>query len=238
MNLPEFRGARSVPIRRGPVTPLPPRTSRSGSVIWPVVQEERRTLIQDLEPLQPQQWQMPSLCSGWSIHDVLAHLVDTAKTTRSSFVHRMITARFDFDRDNALGVTRERTEDPCATLTEFRAVLRRRTGPPAALPTRLVEAFVHGEDIRRPLGISRAYPGAHIVTALNYQLKTSVKIGGGKEIAAGWRLVATDEAFTYGTGPEVRGPAIVLLLAVSGRPVNPEELSGPGAAAFLSATAK
>ncbi|MET4060977.1 uncharacterized protein (TIGR03083 family) [Arthrobacter sp. UYP6] len=238
MNLPEFRGARSVPIRRRPVNPHPPRTSRSGSVIWPVVQEERRALIQDLEPLQPQQWQTPSLCSGWSIHDVLAHLVDTAKATRSSFVHRMITARFDFDHVNALGLTRERTDDPRATLAEFRAVLRRRTGPPVALPTRLVESFVHGEDIRRPLKIARTYPGTHIVTALNYQLKTSVKIGGGKEIAEGWRLVSTDEEFAHGAGSEVRGPAIALLLAVSGRQVYPEELSGPGAAAFLSATAK
>ncbi|WGW11374.1 maleylpyruvate isomerase family mycothiol-dependent enzyme [Saxibacter everestensis] len=207
-------------------------TPRPSSTIWPVVHDERRALIQDLDALQPQQWQTASLCPDWDVHDVLAHLVDTAKATRLGFVRRMVAAGFDFDRDNAAGVARERAEDPGRTLAEFRAVLTRTSSPPAPLATRLVEAFVHGEDIRRPIGISRDYPTAHVATALRYQLKTTVKIGGGKEYAEGWRLVASDVAFEHGAGQEVRGPAIVLLLAVSGRPVEVGELTGPGAVPF------
>lgn len=214
------------------------RMSRNRSIIWPVVQDERRALAQDLETLQPDRWQTPSLCPGWTVQDVLAHLTDTAKTTPLSFVRGMIAARFDFDRANALGIAREKTAHPGAALDGFRAVQMQRTGPPVPLATRLVEAFIHGEDIRRPLGIRRTYPTPPVLTALQYQLKTTVKIGGGKEPAQGWRLVATDAAFTHGSGPEVHGPAIVLLLAVSGRPVHSREVSGPGAAAFLSATAK
>ncbi|MHA7224373.1 maleylpyruvate isomerase family mycothiol-dependent enzyme [Arthrobacter sp. RHLT1-20] len=206
--------------------------SRLGSVIWPVVHDERRALIRDLETLQPEQWQRPSPCPDWDVHDVVAHLVDTAKTTRLGFVRSMVAVGFDFDRDNAAGVARERADDPGRTLAEFRAVLTRTTGPPAPLATRLVEAFVHGEDIRRPVGISRDYPATHVITALGYQLKTTEKMGGGKERAEGWRLVASDAAFEHGTGQEVRGPAIVLLLAASGRPVAANELTGPGAAAF------
>ena len=212
-------------------------TSRTGSAIWPAVHEERRALILDLNNLSDAQWQTPSLCQGWDVHDVLAHLVDTAKVTRLGFVRRMIAARMDFDRDNAAGITRERADDPRDTLAEFRAVQARKTGPPVALATRCVEAFVHGEDIRRPLGITRRYPAGHVVTALKYQLKTSVKIGGGKELADGWRLVATDGALAHGAGPEVQGPAIVLLLAMSGRRVGADELSGPGAADFARANA-
>ncbi|WP_312178741.1 maleylpyruvate isomerase family mycothiol-dependent enzyme [Arthrobacter sp.] len=213
------------------------RPKLRGPVVWPVVEEERRALIHDLEALAPQQWQTPSLCPGWDVHDVLAHLVDTAKTTRLGFIRRMIASGFDFDRDNDAGIARERARDPRDTLTEFRAVQTRRTGPPVDLGTRLVEAFVHGEDIRRPLGITRRYPPEHVVKALQYQLRTSVKIGGGKEVAAGWRLVATDETFVHGTGPEVRGPAIVLLLAMAGRRVSAEELSGTGATDFVRANA-
>lgn len=209
-------------------------TSGAGSRIWPVVREERRALISDLEQLRPSLWQAPSLCPDWSVHDVLAHLVDTAKATRWGFVRSLVAARFDFDRANTMGVARERAEDPARTLDRFKSVQARETGPPVPLATRLVEAFIHGEDIRRPVGIHRTYPPAHVVTALKYQLKTSVNIGGGKEHAKGWRLVATDERFSHGSGPEVRGPAIVLLLAVSGRPVLPRELSGPGAEAFIS----
>ncbi|SDX25797.1 TIGR03083 family protein [Arthrobacter sp. cf158] len=207
--------------------------STSPSTVWPVVHEERRALIRDLEPLEPAQWQTPSLCAGWDIHDVLAHVIDSAKTTRLGFMRRMIAARMDFDRDNALGVEREKAGDPGKTLTQFRAVLSRTSGPPAGLATRLVEAFVHGEDIRRPLGIRRDYPAEHVATALGYQVRTTTKMGGGKEIAEGWRLIATDTAFDHGDGPAVEGPAMSLLLAVSGRPVLESELSGPGAAVFL-----
>ena len=217
---------------------FPRRTTPRGSIIWPVVYEERRALIQDLEDLPSTQWQTPSLCPGWTVQDVLAHLTDTAKTTKLSFVRGMVTAGFDFDRANASGIARERGAHSGAALAGFKAVQMRRTGPPAPLATRLVEAFIHGEDIRRPLGIRRTYPAPHVITALQYQLKTTVKMGGGKEPAEGWRLVATDAAFSHGSGPEIHGPAIVLLLAVSGRPVHSNELSGPGAEAFLSALAK
>ncbi|MEK8228663.1 maleylpyruvate isomerase N-terminal domain-containing protein [Oerskovia sp. M15] len=89
------------------------------------------------------------MCPGWDVHDVLAHLVDSAKTTRLSFVRRMVAAGFDFDRDNAIGITREGSASPRhADRVQGSTQPYRHT--PAALATRLVEAFVHGEDVRRP----------------------------------------------------------------------------------------
>jgi uncharacterized protein (TIGR03083 family) len=149
----------------------------------------------------------------------------------------MFAAGFNFDQDNAVGLAGERCADPALTLAGFRTVVTRTSTPPAALSTRLVEAFVHGEDIRRPLGIRSDYPAAHVATALEYQVRTSTKMGGGKERAAGFRLVATDTGFEHGSGDMlVRGTAISLLLAVSGRPVEADELSGDGARAFAKGT--
>ncbi|MFP7761404.1 maleylpyruvate isomerase family mycothiol-dependent enzyme [Marisediminicola sp. LYQ85] len=213
-------------------------TKASDSATWNAVHTERRALIRDLESLEPGRWTTASLCPGWDVHDVLAHLVDSAKTTRLGFVRRMLAARFDFDRDNAAGVARERTRDPGRTLDRFRSVSSSTSTPPVALATRLVEAYVHGEDIRRPLGIDSDYPPEHVATALAYQVTTSVKIGGGKELAHGWRLVATDTELVHGDGPEVRAPAIALLLAISGRPVSAAELGGPGAPAFATTITK
>lgn len=207
--------------------------SRRASTIWNVVHDERRALIGDLQDLKSGSWQLPSLCPGWDIHDVLAHLVDTAKTTRRSFIARMAAAGFDFDRDNATGVARERRATPQATLSAFHAALLLTSTPPAPIATRLVEAFVHGEDIRRPLGIKREYPPLPVVAALKCQLGSSVKMGGGRERAKGLQLVASDTDFVHGAGLVVHARAIVLLLAVSGRPVAAQELSGPGAAALL-----
>ncbi|RMB59873.1 maleylpyruvate isomerase family mycothiol-dependent enzyme [Tessaracoccus antarcticus] len=208
-------------------------TSR-GHHIWSVVHDERRALVADLRRLHPEQWHTPSLCTQWDIHDVLAHLVDGAKTTRRGFIRRMLVARFDFDKETAAGVERERRADPQDTLAAFEAVLPSTNTPPAPLPTRLVEIFLHGEDIRRPLGLTSHYPVAQVIDALAYQLRTSTGMGGGKESAAGWRLITTDAEFAHGSGPEIHGTALTLLLAVSGRPVGRADLTGPGAEDFAS----
>lgn len=218
----------------GPVTWLYwPMPSRPSAAVWPTVHDERQTLIRDLESLTPKQWTQPSLCPGWDIHDVVAHLVDSAKTSRLGFLRRLIAAKFDFDKDNAHGITMERAATSEATLAEFRRIRKATKTPPAALATRLVEVIVHGEDIRRPLGLFHSYPGESIVTALRYQLGTGISFGGGKERAAEFRLQASDSRFEHGSGPEVKGTSLALLMAISGRPVDKEDFSGEGAATFV-----
>lgn len=199
------------------------------SVIWQAVHQERRRLVADLEGITPKQWQAQSLCPGWSVHDVLAHLIDSATTSRLGFVRQMVTARFDFDRANDHGVRRHRADDPHETLHAFREVADRTDTPPGPLATRLVEAYVHGEDIRRPLGINRDYPHQHVIAALEYTARTPAAFGGGKERVQGLRLSPVDGGRSVGEGPEVRGTPIVLLLAASGRPLDSHELTGPGA---------
>lgn len=202
--------------------------------VWPVVHAERRALLEDLRGLGPEAWQVPSWCPGWDVHDVVAHLIDSAKTTRLGFLRRMLAVGFDFDRDNARGVARERHEDPQRTLAALAAVLEATKTPPANPATRLVEAFVHGEDVRGPLGLTRSYPAQQLEQALKYQLNTSVKLGGGRESAAGFTIVAAETGLVHGAGPEVVGTALGLLLAVSGRPVDVDAFSGGGAAIFLN----
>lgn len=190
----------------------------TAGTVWPIVHTQRRALVADLGELRAEQWATPSLCPGWDVHDVVAHLVDTAKTSRLLFVRRLIAARFDFDLDNARGVARERSSDARDTLAALAAVEALTLTPPANLATRLVEAVVHGEDIRRPLGIVSDYPQEAVIAALEYQLRTGVSMGGGRERAGGSRLIADDAGRAWGSGPEVHGSALDLLLAVSGRP--------------------
>lgn len=204
------------------------------TAVWPAVHAERAALVEFLATLEDAQWETPSLCPGWSVHDVLAHLVDTAKTTRLGFLGGLLVAGLDFDRQNANGVARERGATPAETLERFREVLTWTATPPAHLDTRLVEAFVHGEDIRRALGGTGTYPVAAVVQALRYQVRTTTWFGGGKENAAGLALVAADADVTIGDGPAVTGPALSLLLAVSGRTVALADLSGPGLAELRS----
>ena len=196
--------------------------------VWSWVHAERRALVDDLAAVDAARWDEPSLCAGWSVHDVVAHLVDTALTTRTGFVVGLVRAGFDFDRQNARGVARHRGTTPAETLDRLRRAAPRRSSPPAPLESRLVEEVVHGEDVRRPLGLVREYPQEAVVRALAYQARTPASFGGARELTARVRLTATDADHAVGEGPEVHGPVLSLLLVATGRRAACADLTGPG----------
>jgi uncharacterized protein (TIGR03083 family) len=202
---------------------------------WSLVHAERAALIDDLGRVDDDRWEVPSLCRGWTVHDVVAHLVHTARTTRLGFVAGLARAGFDFDRQNARGVERERRATPRETLEQLRRVASRTSTPPAPLDSRLVEEVVHGEDIRRPLGIVRSYPQDVVVRSLRLQTRTPSYLGGAKELVTRVRLTATDADVSIGDGSDVRGTALSLLLAVTGRRVALADLDGPGVGPMTSA---
>ena len=90
--------------------------------VWPMVHAERAALIDDLGDLGDEVWGQPSLCAEWTVHDVVAHLIDAAMTTRLHFVVGLARAGFGFDRQNARGVARERGASPQETLERLRQV--------------------------------------------------------------------------------------------------------------------
>lgn len=225
----------SLSFGKGVPTLLPPMSSvgiagLSGmpNDVWPLVHAERRALIDDLANLDDEQWATPSLCDGWTVHDVAAHLVDVALTTRFGFVVDMARARFDFDRQNANGLERARGTTPADTLQRLRDVATRTSGPPAPMDTRIVEDVLHGEDIRRVLGIHHDYSDEAVARSLLQQTRMAESFGGAKELVTRIRLSATDLDLSVGDGPEVKGPALELLMAITGRPVAPDQFTGPG----------
>jgi uncharacterized protein (TIGR03083 family) len=195
--------------------------------IWPTIHAERQSLADDLADLPAQRWSTPSLCTEWDVHDVLAHLLSAAKMTPPKFAAKFAAAGFNFDRFAAKEVAREGVGGPEATLAAFRAATPRTNAPPGPKDTWLGEAFVHGEDIRRPLGIAHDYPTQYVCRTIAFYARSNAIIGG-KTRVAGVTLKASDADFSVGTGPVVEGPAISLLLAASGRKSAHAELGGPG----------
>ena len=195
--------------------------------VWPAIHVERKALLDDVADLTEADWSTPSLCSEWTVADVLAHLLSLAKMTPPRFATRFATARFDFHRFAAGQVLLESAGGPSAMVAGLRAAEPRESAPPGPKLTWLGENIVHGEDIRRPLGIRRAYPLAEVTRALGFYAGSNAIIGGKNRIA-GLTLEATDVTFSVGTGPTVRGPALALLLASTGRACVLDELSGPG----------
>ena len=195
--------------------------------IWPTIHAERRALADDLANLSDTQWQTRSLCSEWTVHDVLAHQLATARMTPPKFFAKVVAARFKFPRFAAKEVAREGAGGPAATLAAFRTAADRSSAPPGPKATWLGETIVHSEDIRRPLGISHTYPMADVVEVLKFYAGSDAIIGA-KTRVSGLTLTATDTDFSIGTGPTVEGPALSLVLAMTGRKVALDELAGPG----------
>ena len=196
---------------------------------WAMIHAERKALAATLEELTTEQWDSPSLCAGWSVGFLAAHVLAGAEQTPGRFLGGMVTTGFRF---NAL---MERDARSRAQLSRQQIVdrLRQRTTttnhPPAPVMAMLGEVVVHGEDIRRPVGLPGTVADDAANACLQMYTKASFPVGGKKRIG-GLRLVATDTGWSYGAGPEVSGPALSLLLAMTGRPAGLDDLSGDGAA--------
>jgi uncharacterized protein (TIGR03083 family) len=196
---------------------------------WPTIHAERQALADDLASLSDEQWQLPSLCSGWSVHQALGHMVATAKMTPPRFLGHIARSGFNFDKMVRADVGTETAGGPAATLAELRAHANATTSPPGPVDSWLGETLVHSEDIRKPLGISHTYPAAALARTLDFYKKSNLIVGAKKRIA-GLTLRATDIDWSTGEGPVVEGPATSLLLAMTGRRPALEDLSGDGLA--------
>ncbi|MEJ2864003.1 hypothetical protein [Actinomycetospora flava] len=86
---------------------------------------------------------------------------------------------------------------------------------------------MHGEDVRRPLGLVHTPPVAVTTEVARFFASRDFTVAG-KTVSAGLRLVATDGPFVTGDGPEVSGPTLALVMA--GRAAHLDDLDGPGVA--------
>jgi len=198
--------------------------------IWPTIHAERAALAADLEGLSEDKWATPSLCSEWTVKDVLAHMTATAEMTPPKFLTKMLGSGFRLTNLQNKDIARVESGD---VLAQFKAAVNRSTAPPGPVDTWLGEVLIHSEDIRRPLGIKHDYPADAAALVADSYKRTNLVMGSKRRID-GLRLQADDAEWTNGSGPEVRGPMMSLLLAMSGRADALDDLSGDGVATLKS----
>ncbi|TYP88983.1 maleylpyruvate isomerase family mycothiol-dependent enzyme [Blastococcus xanthinilyticus] len=189
---------------------------------------ERVDLADFLDTLQPQQWDAPTLCAGWRVRDVVAHVVSYEEHGLNDLVKRLARARFAPHRLNDVAVLEYNERTP----QELLRFLRDHSEPRGVTGGRgggvgLVDALIHHQDIRRPLGMPRTIPAERLLHALPFAV-TAPPLRG-FWTARGVRLVATDLDWSRGRGPEARGTAEAILMTMAGRPAAARDLDGPGA---------
>jgi uncharacterized protein (TIGR03083 family) len=206
-----------------------PADSANRANLWLMVNDERKALVADLKSLTEEEWRTQSLCALWTVRDVLAHMTATASTTPARFLAQFACSGFRFHVMNQRNLEREIGENPADTLARFESHLYDTTAPPGGVDSILGDLILHGEDIRRPLGISHRYPLEAVIRVAN-SCKDSNLLLGSKRRIAGLTLRATDTPWSTGVGPVVAGPAVSLLLAMTGRTSAQADLRGEGLA--------
>jgi uncharacterized protein (TIGR03083 family) len=194
--------------------------------IWSLIHAERTTVADTIQGLSPGQWTRPSLVEGWSIGQLAAHMLRAAEQTPGTFLKQMARSGFRFDKsmDDTARASDLGKDEVVTRMRQRLTTTNHPPGPPVAM---LGEVVVHGEDLRRPLGLTQPVSDEAINECLDMYAKANFPVGGKKRIA-GLRVVTTDTGWAHGDGPEVSGPGLSVLLATTGRPAGLEDLEGEG----------
>ena len=196
---------------------------------WKLIHKERASIADTLSTLNAAQWAKPSLCVGWSVRETAAHIVLGAEQTTPHFLGRMAANGFRFNTMMDRDARRTGALAPDELIARLRARLTTTNKPPAPAMTMLGEVAVHSDDIRRPLGLQHDSSPDVLIALLEMYKNASFPVGTKKRID-GLRLVATDVGWSHGTGPEVTGAAMPMVMVMTGRAAGLDELSGEGLA--------
>ena len=195
---------------------------------WRVIHRERAALADLLETLTPEQWETPSLCEGWTVRDVAAHVIGAPGFPLRQVPGAVVRARGNPNRmihDEAQRWARRPTDEIVADYRRWQGVDR-----PAPFTTwheALLDTLVHTQDICIPLGRQHDMPREAARSAADSSLRLVWPFFAKRRLR-GLRLEATDIDWAVGEGLSVRGPMWALLLLVTGRAAAVPHLAGEG----------
>lgn len=197
--------------------------------MWDRTVEQRLALVGLLESLESEDWDRPSLCEGWRIRDVAAHVASAPQLTLPAMI-RLAPALLQHGMDGMiLRDARSRgarpVEEILAELREWAPVRRGPFGLPPTEP--LIDALVHTQDIARPLGREVPTPVDAAVVAADRCRRLARSLGS-REVVSAVTMQATDTAWSAGTGPVIEAPMEELLMLCAGRPAGWTRCAGPG----------
>jgi uncharacterized protein (TIGR03083 family) len=201
----------------------------SGVDIRAAIADERLRMADLVDGLTPGQLRTPSLCEGWTVRDVIGHLVAAVAMPRSWIVPELARSGFRLHVANSRVARRMARRDPADLAAALREHAESDFKPPVVgFLGPFTDLQVHGQDIRRPLGLPHALLPERIRASLDFLVGGKARGFTPKERPAGLRLEAPDVDWSWGDGPRVGGAGEALMMALTWRPVALAELTGDG----------
>jgi uncharacterized protein (TIGR03083 family) len=200
----------------------------------PTIAAERRAFSGVLEGLSESEWNAASLCAGWRVREVVAHMTMPFRYPAPKFLAELIRSRGNFGR-MADRIARRDAQAPIGTLLEgWRTNENHPWKPPGGgYPGALTHDVVHGLDITVPLGIEHPVGEAALRIVLDHAT-TPLSLKSMGVGLTGTRLEADDLDWSFGDGEPLRGRARHLLLVLMDRRLPAGLVSGAVAARFTT----
>jgi uncharacterized protein (TIGR03083 family) len=184
---------------------------------WSAVRTTRLRIADFLASLRTAEWNAPSLCAGWRVRDVAGHLALVPTITPWDLLAAAPRGLFNPHRINTVLAIRHGSADPDTIVAKIRRHAGdRRTAKSLDTRNNLFDAIVHSQDIARPLGRDFPVPAGYSRAGLERVWEMGWPFRARRRLA-GLTLRATDTDWTAGSGPEVAGDALSLLLLLTGR---------------------
>jgi uncharacterized protein (TIGR03083 family) len=188
--------------------------------VWKAVEQQRLDLADFLETLDPGAWDEPSLCAGWRVREVAAHLTLAGRASLLRALAGIIRARGNPNGYVRADAVAHASHSPEELVAELRRAAGVRYHPPGTKPVDpLVDVLVHGQDIAVPLGVARPMPTEAAVAAAERVWAMSYPFFARRRLR-GKRLRATNADWAAGTGDALEAPIETLLLVLTGRQVD------------------
>ena len=206
--------------------PAPARPGPGPAGLADAIAAERRELAGLLGSLPPGAWDEPTLCDGWRVREVVAHMTMPFRYSAARFALELARSRGNVNRM----ADRCARRDAAASAAELTAALRDNAKHPwkppgGGLVGALTHDVIHGLDITVALGIDRKVPAGRLAIVLDsVTAARSLKFFGA--LLSGIQLQADDTAWSFGSGTPVTGAAQDLALVVCGRRLPAGRLDG------------
>jgi len=198
----------------------------SDAALQPVVAAEFLALADLLGSATDAQWDTPSLCAGWRVREVVAHMTMAARYPEDKFQAELRRCDFDFGRLSNEIARRDAALPAGDLVAGLRSdVMRHWTPPGGGYRGALNHVVIHGLDVTVPLGVPRRSPDGTIRVVVDDLTAGGVHERFGTGIA-GRALQATDLDWSYGSGPPLRGRAEDLALVLCGRTLPAGRIEG------------
>jgi uncharacterized protein (TIGR03083 family) len=209
--------------------------------IWAAIDAHRLRTADLLEELSDDEWVHPSLCDGWTVRDVAAHLTLQQITLGDALLEAVRhpgTIAGGMNR-TIRDWARRRAQLPKEQIVaEIRAMVgSRRHNIGVTCQETLIDILVHSQDIAMPLGrrldVDSQAAAVAATRVWSYSGGSKAKVF--KKIPMeGFRFSATDITWTAGTGRDITGPIVAILLVLTGRLAALSMLSGDGVAVLAN----